>query len=822
MSDNQTIGVDIVAKVEGLMTGLSQGLGGITNFTDKAGAAFGGLGATIAAVKGPLMALGGLLAGGALFKHTIDATKSWVEEVKSLAFALGTTRENAAAYAKVMHDLGIEKEKLTTVAQLVTTRIAANAAGFEALGIKVRDARTGAMLPAIEVIQTIAKRSAEMSNEGQKQAFLAEALGRGWRNFASVLKLTEERIREAKAELRHFGIVTTKESEQQVEAYKVSMNRLGEAMEAVQVHLGMRMIPTLTEFAKKLSNMAVDVFPYVMAFVEGFIVGLDAMIVGLRVLWSGFKEALDIVWRFAQAIGVVAKALVQFLHGDYTDSWETLRTGFDQVWEGIKKDAVRNGKAIEDAVAGFAKRASEAMARAQGRTPTKLSGEADKPAKGGTFSTLDSKGLMENAKRALAEMTRNLGKLTLEQEEAFWSHWAALAKAGGLRTRDAYDEISMKLAEITEKLNLRRVKDVEDGLAVEQAYHAKSAKAKFEAANESFLRTRELLGSEHQVTKDAYQRLLIANAEFIAEERDQMAARSDFSRDVALERLNIEEAHSEAMASAGVTSREAALVAQAEFEQRRYDLQVEALMARIALYSDDEQKVEEYWRQIEMLTTQHGGKLASIQDATFAEQKRSIDAFLQPAVAAFDGFFQAIVSGAGGAGKAFRVLMAGLAKTVIQSLSQMVQAQIMASAQTTATKTAEATTVGTANAVEGATGAAAAVAATPFAGPALAAAAFGAMMGLLMGAVGMIASASGGYDLGNENPITQLHRREMVLPAHLADRVRNMTDEPQGRGGDTFVANVTAVDARGLKEMLRSNSRAFREFMREEQRAGRL
>lgn len=52
-------------------------------------------------------------------------------------------------------------------------------------------------------------------------------------------------------------------------------------------------------------------------------------------------------------------------------------------------------------------------------------------------------------------------------------------------------------------------------------------------------------------------------------------------------------------------------------------------------------------------------------------------------------------------------------------------------------------------------------------------------------------AAAQGYDIPSGiNPITQLHQREMVLPAQLADNVRPMTG-----GGDTHVYNIAALDA---------------------------
>ena len=69
---------------------------------------------------------------------------------------------------------------------------------------------------------------------------------------------------------------------------------------------------------------------------------------------------------------------------------------------------------------------------------------------------------------------------------------------------------------------------------------------------------------------------------------------------------------------------------------------------------------------------------------------------------------------------------------------------------------------------------------------------------------GGIASASGGYDIpSGVNPLTQLHSREMVLPAPLADTVRGMAAGGKGGGGDTHHHyNVSAMDSRSMTEAL--------------------
>jgi hypothetical protein len=77
-------------------------------------------------------------------------------------------------------------------------------------------------------------------------------------------------------------------------------------------------------------------------------------------------------------------------------------------------------------------------------------------------------------------------------------------------------------------------------------------------------------------------------------------------------------------------------------------------------------------------------------------------------------------------------------------------------------------------------------------------------------AFGALASASGGYDIGAENPLTQLHAREMVLPASIAEPLRGMIAANSGgggaaaagAGGATYNTAVYGLDSRSIRRMM--------------------
>jgi hypothetical protein len=134
-------------------------------------------------------------------------------------------------------------------------------------------------------------------------------------------------------------------------------------------------------------------------------------------------------------------------------------------------------------------------------------------------------------------------------------------------------------------------------------------------------------------------------------------------------------------------------------------------------------------------------------------------------------------------------------------------------------KTAAVSTVATQAAIAGASGIAS------FAGAPwpidLGAPAFGAAMAAAATGYAGLASAAGGYDIpAGVNPLVQAHSEEMVLPAPLANAVRDMAGGNSGRGSNVvlqpknfgrngFLFEKKAL-TRALKKIARNNFKSTR------------
>jgi hypothetical protein len=159
-------------------------------------------------------------------------------------------------------------------------------------------------------------------------------------------------------------------------------------------------------------------------------------------------------------------------------------------------------------------------------------------------------------------------------------------------------------------------------------------------------------------------------------------------------------------------------------------------------------------------------------------------------------------------GVAFKAIAEGLA-ALISSVTVVATAQKVAAASTTAGYIAEA-----------AAGAAASQAYIPIVGPALATGAAAEMAAFLSGLTApFLASASGGYDIGNVAPITQLHPKEMVLPARIAEPLRAALDRGAIGGGDHYHFHGTLIDKRSVLQLM--DSPEWQSAAREQRRNGK-
>lgn len=302
----------------------------------------------------------------------------------------------------------------------------------------------------------------------------------------------------------------------------------------------------------------------------------------------------------------------------------------------------------------------------------------------------------------------------------------------------------------------------------------------------------------------------------------------------ALSELDQKQNDLERMEQLGAVSHNRVIQEELRFEEQRYQLQLEALNKKLELLQNDpDMNPEEYQRiknQIFLLEQQHQQRMhqLSVQHQSVTQQF-GVMAINNMTSTWSQGLAQ-IMNGTLSLGDAIKGLWKTIVGAVIQSIAQMVvqwiTQKLIALVLDKATTGTMAAGQITANAGVAGSAAYASTAAIPIIGPALApAAAATAMAGALsfmpMAVAGF--AASRGFDIpSGMNPVTQLHQKEMVLPAQYADVIRKLADGnsefTNGSSGDTF--HIHTMDASGVREFLMKNHRAVGDAVRHHVRSG--
>lgn len=296
------------------------------------------------------------------------------------------------------------------------------------------------------------------------------------------------------------------------------------------------------------------------------------------------------------------------------------------------------------------------------------------------------------------------------------------------------------------------------------------------------------------------------------------------NEEIALKRAVL--AQQEAM---GQINKEEQLLQLKALKDQEYQIEIQALEAKLALVTKEGVERQKLLDQIALAKAKHNTEIIKQDTEIFNEQKSMMERALSPITNAIQTSVTGVIMGTTTMKKAlsniFQSIMGEFVAFVTKKTMTWLAGEIALTgitrmwsgirqalgfteaAVTVATKTTEATAVVGANAAEAASGAAASQASIPYVGPILAAAAFAAMAGLVMGAKSMF-SAKGGFDIpAGVNPVTQLHEREMVLPAEYADTIRSMAGGASmaGAGGMHFHLHAMYADRRGIEKFFMEN-----------------
>jgi len=481
-------------------------------------------------------------------------------------------------------------------------------------------------------------------------------------------------------------------------------------------------------------------------------------------------------------------------------------------------------------------------------------------------TTGDFGGAVDALKGAYGQMTV-VGQEWLAEQKDLWAQATA-----GAQIRDAMAKGGPAQKVDKQKLKFDNSKEGGDG----KSKADKSRMPQFEAELEAARNVATQLDAIHGMSKEqelkywqeVAARNVLTNAEALAvakktseakiailREQAQQGAQLEkigieASRDAALAKVDQQAQASQQLAAQGEMTAGQLLAQEQQFEDRRYNIKLSSLQQMAALLDPDRDPVQlaQTLAQIEQLEQQHQMRIGQIRGQAAqqsAEEQSAIWSDLGLRMSSlWDQGVNAMMNGTlrwSGVVKAVGMQLggwfAGIAKDMAKHWLMAEQAKTGATLTGTASRLAteawaaiKSTAIWAASAAknimlsawQAMAGAWAAISSIPVIGPVLAPVVAAGVFAGVVGLARNVASAEGGYDIpAGVNPLTQLHEREMVLPAKHADTIRALGEGgASGAGGDTYHLNVSAVDAQGVKRLLIDNPAALAAGMRNARRNG--
>lgn len=569
---------------------------------------------------------------------------------------------------------------------------------------------------------------------------------------------------------------------------------------------------------------------------------------GIRIVFESLKTAIYSAMVYVNQFVLAVSRLVRFDAAGAKQAWAD---GMKAISDEVEKSAARILKIEEDAAAKM----NKILLGENKAKPAPTGGSQDDP-KGLDFSkgakeAKDQIAIWKAALEAKKEVEGQYFKDSLQSDIAYWDEKLNHVKHGSkeeravkhdlyaLHKQDAQANLAAEIATIDYQMAVAKNDTAKKvNLAKQEADLIKKTYGEKSKEYIGQLRKVEEAERAHKETMDKLE----------LERLDHAKAMKVSALEQERETLRFQKEMGDISAAQELTALRA--LKEAEFQ-----IEMKAAKDKLDFIKDDVVAKQKALDDIAQMEAKHGIEMNKNAHDTALAIKGAWEKMLDPITSAFDTSIKGMIQGTTTLQKAMANIGNAIAaefvnlglkmvknwattelaktnltqtgtvmRTALEKLGlvQTGALQKAAATQTVSTKAAEATGVVGANAAEAASGAAASQASIPVVGWGLAIAAFAGVMAMVMGAKSSIPSARGGYDIpAGINPLTQLHEREMVLPAGDADVIRGLSGG-DGQAGGAVHLRLHTPDTAAARRFLMDNRVALAAAIKAAHRDGSL
>ena len=713
--------------------------------------------------KGVLIGAAALLAGGKMFKDSLSAANDWNTQVVKLSKSMGTSTQEASILAVALDHIGIGTDKVGTASMMLSRQINTNANAFEVLGVKTKDAETGAFRPVSAIMVDVNEKLKGIHNTTQQNIAGMAVYGRGWGEIKEILKLTPAVMAEAEETAKRLHLIVGPEGAAATKLYKEEQRDLALVSKSLEIQVGNALLPVMVKFGAWMGTEGPQM-------ADVFTKCLQTVIATAQTVWAGLKV-------IGESLGGLLAADAAILHGHFVDAYHIL----GMVKDDNAKIAGEISEIWKHAYDNVTPPASVAGGGQDMNTPA-LDFSKGKDAKGPAEK--DTR-LQEwkNELEQMKEAEKAYFKDSKASDEQYWIAKLALVQGGGAKEAALRRQIEHELFNIHKQM------------AQEQRALDDEADAAKKAAGQNLLDIKKAQLQQELAMGRINEGQEIAGEQSILQQKYQIDLRELDSK--------LQRYADDKLAYAKLQKDKLALT-------RKYLADTQQLTDKMAI--DNKKAIES---MLSGITSAFGSAITGLIQKT-TTFKQAFQQIMSSILSTFIGAIMKMV-GEWAAGELAKTALAqkgSLFRTMLEKvgLVQTAAAETTASATTVAAKTAEAAAVIPGEAAVAAGGAASAVAPIPIVGPELAAAAYAETYAMVMS--GMAGFAVGSWNVPGDM-FTKIHKGEMIVPEQFASSVRD--GGGLGGGGDVHL-HVNAVDSDSVKRLFRDNAAALSEVLRRQVR----
>lgn len=766
MADDNKAKLILDGDVSPLRQKLREAGQNLKQFGDEGKSSVEKIGGPLKALQEKFLAIGAILAGGAVFKEAVRATAEWTQESVDLAAALGMSATAASDLKSALASENVNVDEFVTAGQKLSAVLRTNEDDLKKVGLVTRDA-AGNLRPLNELTLDAIGLLGDYK-AGTDRAIASDIMfGRGFKINGDLAKINSQVVAEYTEKQRALGVVMSEENVQAFAEYEEAGKNTELMMRGIKQTIGNALMPVLSKLAEWFLSIGPAAIVVIRGAVGGLIGAFWALKNGVTVVWEVINAMVVTV---AEPLRALASAIVKIGTGDFRGAWGEFQKAGETMtaaWKGALQE-------IEDSSAETKQKIWNLFAEGG---PTVAAGEGGKSANGLVTPAKDKKAASgkqytdaEWAMEEAAHLQRTLYEIDQERNEY---HEAA---------NQAVLEADKKLIKEMDQIQLLRV---------ESSKNAELARIdELQAAAQQELDMGSINQAEYLSRLVEFNQQRLAAEQLFVDQKRELALQDPDQNPVELERIELEK----------------------QEIRRRYAAQAADIQRQQAIES------QSIWRDLtDSISSLWDKGVQALMNGTLTWK----NAFQAIGAEVVRWFATKVV------GDMVKEWIAGQMKKLAALLGFTTAektVQAASTAATVATKTAETTVVVGANAAQAGSGAAASQASIPYVGPILALAAMAAVFAAVMAMGKKGKSAARGYDIPKGvNPMVQTHEEEMILPSKYANVIRGMAGGGEGAAAEPAPqvnVSISTVDSRGVRDLLLNNPDALAEAIRKAHRNG--